>query len=416
MEFRLIAALFSLFLLGQSLLGESVHRVQEGESLWLIARKYGVSVESLRVANRLDTDVIWEGATLQIPAREIPPLRELPPREVQPSAPQERPIVERRERALPTLPPPRRIAVNPPSNLGTPSRTAPVGPLSEKGLQILQLQITLDRAGFSPGKIDGYDGRFTQLAKTLCEAWNPSALRENLTATRRVVVHSSWRDYVNVSLPGHGAAPDFKALTRHKQVLLYYSALEYLAERYHCSEGLLQKLNPGVDFKNLQAGTPLIVPNVEAFQIEDYFNRKGEGVWSDLVGKGKAGRRLYISAQDSMLTLWEGETLIRAYPITLNLEDSPRGQREIGTITPGPYYARKKTKLELKPGPNSPVGIVWCPLGNGFGIHGTSNPDSIGRSVSSGCVRLANWDAVRFAGMIRKGTQVFISQRNQPER
>jgi lipoprotein-anchoring transpeptidase ErfK/SrfK len=383
---RIFCLLLGLFVWGiPAMNAQVIHRVKAGESLWLIAKRAGVSVAAIREANNLSSDVIWEGSDLIIPP------------------PQARPSVPERTEERNPVPPLRPL----PSELSP----TPRGPLSERGLELLKLQVTLDRAGFSPGKIDGYDGKFTQLAKTLCETWNPAALRVNLPPTRTAQVPSLWKQYVNASLPGTGQLPDFKTLTARKQVILYYSALEFLAERFHCSESLLKKLNPQVNFENPSPGTVLTVPNVVPFEIEKYFNSKGEGVWSDLLGKGAPGRRVYISAPDSMLTLWEGEKLIRAYPITLNEEDSPRGEREIGSVTPGPTYMRKKTGLELLPGPNSPVGIVWCPLGNGFGIHGTSNPDSIGRSVSSGCVRLANWDAVRLAGMIRKGTAVFISER-----
>lgn len=374
--------------------GQTVHRVKEGESLWLIAKRAGVSVQALREANNLTNDVIWEGSDLIIPS---PRLRRSSPEPMRESTVKPAPLPSVKQEKAPT-PPPRGSS------------------LSEKGREILQLQVTLDRAGFSPGKIDGFDGKFTQLAKTLCQAWNPAALRSPVSPIRTETVPHSWRDYVNPSLPGSGKRPDFEALTARKQVIRYYSALEYLAERFHCSESLLKKLNPGVDLSNLRAGFTIRVPNVEPFEIERYFNAEGQGIWSDRLGKGKEGSRVYISAPDSMLTLWEGEQLIRSYPITLNQEDSPRGQRKIGSVTPGPTYMRKKTRLDLLPGPNSPVGIVWCPLGNGFGIHGTSNPDSIGRSVSSGCVRLANWDAVRFARLVRKGTPVFISEREQTYR
>lgn len=394
----------------QALPAEVVHRVKAGESLWLIAKRAGVTVEALRQANDLETDVIWEGADLIIPTpAPVATPRSANPKAVPKPTPAPTRIVEASPRGSERFSP---LPASPPATRDTRTRSA----LSSEGMAILQLQVTLDRAGFSPGKIDGYDGKFTRLAKTLCEAWNPAALRANRPATRVDQVPARWRDYVDSSLPGSGNSPDYKALTANKRTIHYYSVLELLAERFHCSETLLKKLNPEVNFQSPVAGTPLVVPNVVPFEIESYFNAQGQGVWSDLIGQGKSGRRIYISAPDSMLTLWEGETLIRAYPITLNEEDSPRGQREVGSITPGPTYSRKKTGLELSAGPNSPVGIVWCPLGNGFGIHGTSNPDSIGRSVSSGCVRLANWDAVRLAGLIRKGTQVFISERERSYR
>ena len=177
----------------------------------------------------------------------------------------------------------------------------------------------------------------------------------------------------------------------------------------------LKKMNPKVNFAQPVTGTVMKVPNVVPFEIEELLqSRRREGnLEQSEVGKSKVERMVYISADDMMLTVWEGAKLIRSYPITLNESDSPRGKREIGTISPGPHYMRKKTGLELKPGPNSPVGIVWCPLGNGFGIHGTNNPATIGRATSSGCVRLANWDAVRFAELVKKNTTVMVSERER---
>ena len=50
----------------------------------------------------------------------------------------------------------------------------------------------------------------------------------------------------------------------------------------------------------------------------------------------------------------------------------------------------------IPPGPNNPVGILWCGLNKpGIGIHGTNNPETIGRAGSHGCIRTANWDAAQ---------------------
>jgi LysM repeat protein len=43
------------------------HVVQSGENLWKIARKYKVSIDALKKANRLDTDKLRPGKELVIP-------------------------------------------------------------------------------------------------------------------------------------------------------------------------------------------------------------------------------------------------------------------------------------------------------------------------------------------------------------
>ena len=59
-------------------------------------------------------------------------------------------------------------------------------------------------------------------------------------------------------------------------------------------------------------------------------------------------------------------------------------------------WTAKQRLLYYPPGPRNPVGIVWIGVNKkGIGIHGTDSPDTIGRSASHGCIRLANWDAAR---------------------
>jgi hypothetical protein len=47
-------------------------------------------------------------------------------------------------------------------------------------------------------------------------------------------------------------------------------------------------------------------------------------------------------------------------------------------------------------------------LGDGYALHGTDKPESIGRSVSHGCVRLRNEDIATLYGMVEIGTPVYI--------
>ena len=53
-------------------------------------------------------------------------------------------------------------------------------------------------------------------------------------------------------------------------------------------------------------------------------------------------------------------------------------------------------KLIIPPGPNNPVGTTWMSLSKpGYGIHGTPDPEKVGRATSLGCFRLANWNVQR---------------------
>jgi lipoprotein-anchoring transpeptidase ErfK/SrfK len=66
-----------------------------------------------------------------------------------------------------------------------------------------------------------------------------------------------------------------------------------------------------------------------------------------------------------------------------------------------------KKKLLLPPGPRSPVGLCWIGLSiDGYGIHGTPEPEFVGKTGSHGCFRLTNWDVVRLGRAVRPGTPV----------
>jgi lipoprotein-anchoring transpeptidase ErfK/SrfK len=66
-----------------------------------------------------------------------------------------------------------------------------------------------------------------------------------------------------------------------------------------------------------------------------------------------------------------------------------------------------KSVLTIPPGPNGPVGSIWIALSKPtYGIHGTPEPDRIGKTNSHGCVRLTNWDAAELARLVSKGATV----------
>ena len=60
-------------------------------------------------------------------------------------------------------------------------------------------------------------------------------------------------------------------------------------------------------------------------------------------------------------------------------------------------------------GPGNPLGARALYLGNTeYRVHGTNDPSSIGRAVSSGCIRLTNDDIIDLYGRVKPGTKVIV--------
>ncbi|MDR1617312.1 MAG: peptidoglycan-binding protein [Syntrophomonadaceae bacterium] len=77
--------------------------------------------------------------------------------------------------------------------------------------------------------------------------------------------------------------------------------------------------------------------------------------------------------------------------------------------TPSPLGHWTIVEKALNPG--GPFGARWMRLSvpwGGYGIHGTDNPQSIGRAYSHGCIRLRNSDAIELYNMAPIGTHVTI--------
>jgi hypothetical protein len=63
----------------------------------------------------------------------------------------------------------------------------------------------------------------------------------------------------------------------------------------------------------------------------------------------------------------------------------------------------------VPPGRNNPIGTRWIGLNaNGYGIHGTNDPGSVGKAASHGCIRMRNRDIEQFFAMVRAGNVVRI--------
>ncbi|MED3728616.1 L,D-transpeptidase family protein [Priestia filamentosa] len=107
--------------------------------------------------------------------------------------------------------------------------------------------------------------------------------------------------------------------------------------------------------------------------------------------------RIEISITKRTLTLKSNEAVVKVYPIAVGkiLTATPQGEFVI---------------VNREPNPGGPFGAMWLSLSKiHYGIHGTNDPSSIGKSVSLGCVRMHNKDVLELARIVPNGTGVSIS-------
>lgn len=220
--------------------------------------------------------------------------------------------------------------------------------------------------------------------------------------------------------------------------MAYRSYLEFMAERYHTSDRFLIELNGSAAMKNLRPRQPLKVPNIQPFLIEEL--AVGRSYKKE---KQLSKRTIVVDTSMKQIFIYDPSVAVKVAPgVAVVVEDDEekiplgamvamfpttpgqekfihRGNWEIRNCVELPEWRYDKSFLEdgvrgdqylqIPPGPNNPVGVLWAGLTkSGIGIHGTSNPRTIGRAQSAGCYRLSNWDAARFSGFARPGTRVIV--------
>jgi lipoprotein-anchoring transpeptidase ErfK/SrfK len=312
-----------------------------------------------------------------------------------------------------------------------------------------QLQVFLDRANFTPGRIDGRYNHFTWKALAL---YRESRGEQPQVAPRQRNVSPDVKGLdlptvepvfvpytvTEADLQSVGIFPSQLAQQAKLKFLPYRDAADAIAEKFHSDIHFLEQLNPG-KLKAIKAGDRVMVPNVEAFELayvkdiqpssETARQAANEIEYQPETEAPKQGENaeaprnvsIKIDTKTKMLNVFDAGKLIAAYPVTVGSQQtaSPIGDWKVMRITKMPTFRYDKEMLQhgkrsgnfyaLPPGPRDPVGVVWIALNKkGIGIHGTDKPDSIGRAASHGCIRLANWDVVRLATKIKPGDSVSI--------
>lgn len=274
---------------------------------------------------------------------------------------------------------------------------------------VVRLQVLLDRAGSSPGVIDGIYGEnvrkavagFEMMMSLVADGKPDPEVVARLEGNSPIV-----ESYVVSAEDATGLVdkiPEDYDEKAKMQSMGYTSVAEKLSERFHMDVGLMQALNPSSRFA------------------------PGDTVWVVTPGPPKEGKVERIEANKKtgqILAYAENGSLLAVYPATIGSEDNPApsGKHKVKGVARMPAYrydprlnfrqGKNNKVLTIPKGPNGPVGSVWIDLTEPtYGIHGTPEPKLIDKVGSHGCVRLTNWDAEELAGMVKPGVVVdFVNQ------
>jgi lipoprotein-anchoring transpeptidase ErfK/SrfK len=278
------------------------------------------------------------------------------------------------------------------------------------GPRVIRAQILLDRAGFSPGEIDGVYGDDLGIAV--------KGYQENHSLTPTGTIDAGMWRLLNVDAgpllstytitAGDEKGPflplpvNIQERAKLKR-LGFETPSEGLGERFHCSPKLLAELNPGKKLDT--AGERITVPNLRHAAV-------------------RVALRLVVSkSKRTVVAYGAGDKELAQYPATIGgtHDPLPIGHWIITAILHYPWFNwdpehfwnvdPKVAKAVLAPGPNNPAGVAWLGLSKAnYGIHGSPEPGSIRHGESYGCIRLTNWDVDELSHMVRRGTPVVLEE------
>jgi len=167
--------------------------------------------------------------------------------------------------------------------------------------------------------------------------------------------------------------------------------------------------------------TYVVLPGDTLSKISKQFHttipllKSANGLLSDRILPGqrlkvaKANFSVVVDKSHNTLTLKNGEEVLKVYRCSTGKEGiTPTGTFKIvNRIVDPPWYSPQGV---IPPGdPRNPLGSRWMGFDvPGYGLHGTTDPTSIGKPVTHGCVRLANSDVEELFTLLPEGTQVVI--------
>lgn len=317
-----------------------------------------------------------------------------------------------------TQPPRQAKPQKPDSNTPEPRRSTATESVGETPTTLnagLALQIALEREGFSPGLLDGAIGRKTRIAMAVLQAYHGREPTGELDDATRALLDldriETTRNHkiTDADVARVGPCPtDWLERSQAKR-LPFPTLLDVLVFEGHCSKGLIKQLNPNIDVDALRVGDTVALPNVYKPRRTPHLTSLDIDFDNKLIGgrdeKGRIAVLFHCSIARERHNRPNGDCRVNAIAVNPEYTFRPESWPEVKGID---------HVLMIPPGPRNPVGMCWIDLSvDGYGIHGTPEPEMIGKTGSHGCFRMTNWDVLRLSKMVKPGLEVRFIEDDQ---
>jgi len=143
--------------------------------------------------------------------------------------------------------------------------------------------------------------------------------------------------------------------------------------------------------------------------------KKSNGLGGDVITPGKklkiwtAPFSILVDKSQNILILKSDEEIIKTYIVSTGKDNStPVGNFKITSKLVNPTWFKAGTVVPSG-SPENILGTRWMGLDKpSYGIHGTTEPQSLGKQATQGCVRMANADVEELYTIVPIGTEVVI--------
>ena len=201
--------------------------------------------------------------------------------------------------------------------------------------------------------------------------------------------------------PGFDAVPEAEKDLEHLNLEIIFSDI-------HTSETIIYKVHPRDTLKQL----------AQKFHTTVDLIKKRNDLGSDVIRSGQkisiynSPFNIVIDKSDNILMLRNNDKIVKVYAVSTGKENTttPAGEFTIKDRIIDPVWFHHG--IVVPPGTvKNFLGTRWLGFNiPKYGIHGTVEPELIGKSVSGGCVRMQNADVEELFILIPEGTKVVIKE------